>query len=91
MGVVKDGSRSVVRTLASIPRRLGGTREEPLRTSAWEATLRDGPLENLSAGGGEVQKKNSRKGKANEKNPCTPINPKNIHAIALKRFIQGIL
>ena len=43
MGVVKDGSRSVVRTLASIPRRLGGTREEPLRTSAWEATLRDGP------------------------------------------------
>ena len=57
MGVVKDGSRSVVRTLASIPRRLGGTREEPLRTSAWEATLRDGPS-------------------------CTPINPKNIHAMA---------
>ena len=60
MGVVKDGSRSVVRTLASIPRRLGGTREEPLRTSAWEATLRDGPLENLSGGGGAKYKKKIR-------------------------------
>ena len=32
--------------------------------------LRDGPLENLSGGGGaagEIQKKNSRKGKFNEK------------------------
>ena len=66
MRVVKDGSRSVVRTLASIPRRLGGTREEPLRTSAWEATLRDGPLENLSGGGGggaEEKKKNSAREK----------------------------
>ena len=64
MGVVKDGSRSVVRTLASIPRRLGGTREEPLRTSAWEATLRDGPLENLSAGGGRSTKKKFAQGKS---------------------------
>ena len=32
-------------------------------------TIRDGPLENLSGGGGagEVQKENSRKGKLNEK------------------------
>ena len=29
--------------------------------------LRDGPLENLSGGAGEVQKKYSRKGKLNEK------------------------
>ena len=29
--------------------------------------LRDGPLENLWGGAGEVQKKNSRKGKLNEK------------------------
>ena len=46
---------------------------------------RDGPLENLwGAGGGvgEVQKKYSRKGKLNEKKSCTPINPKNIHAMA---------
>ena len=31
------------------------------------APLRDGPLENLWGGAGEVQKKNSRKGKLNEK------------------------
>ena len=30
-------------------------------------TIRDGPLENLWGGGGEVQKENSRKGKLNEK------------------------
>ena len=29
--------------------------------------FRDGPLENLLGGAGEVQKKNSRKGKLNEK------------------------
>ena len=29
--------------------------------------VRDGPLENLWGGGGEVQKKNSHKGKLNEK------------------------
>ena len=36
------------------------------------------------AGAGEVQKNiYSRKGKLNEKNSCTPINPKkNIHAMA---------
>ena len=33
-------------------------------------------------GGDEVQKKYSRNGKLNEKNSCTPINPKNIHAMA---------
>ena len=44
--------------------------------------LRDRPFENLG-GAGEVQKKKLRKGKLNEKkNSCTPINPKNIHAIA---------
>ena len=40
-----------------------------------QENLRDGPLENLW-GAGEVQKKYSRKGKLNEKNSCTPINPK---------------
>ena len=42
-----------------------------------QENLRDGPLENLW-GAGEVQKKYSRKGKLNEKNSCTPINPKKI-------------
>ena len=28
--------------------------------------------------GGEVQKKNARKGKLNEKNSCTQINPKKV-------------
>ena len=36
-------------------------------------------------GWGEVQKKYSRKGKLNEKNSCTPINPKNIHAMVSAR------
>ena len=45
--------------------------------------VRDGPLENLRRGGGggeagEVQKRNARKGKLNEKNSCTPMNPKKI-------------
>ena len=46
--------------------------------------VRDGPLENLRRVGegegeaGEVQKKNARKGKLNEKNSCTPMNPKKI-------------
>ena len=46
--------------------------------------IRDGPLENLwggGGGGGRSTKKNSCKGKLNEKNSCTPINP-NIHAMA---------
>ena len=42
--------------------------------------VRDGPLENLWGGGGRVgfsvQKKYSRRVKLNEKNACTPINPK---------------
>ena len=35
--------------------------------SALFSQVRDGPLENLWGGAGEVQKKNSRKGKLNEK------------------------
>ena len=39
----------------------------------------------MGGGAGEVQKKYSRKGKLNEKNSCTPINPKTkIHATAKK-------
>ena len=55
--------------------------------------LRDRPLENLCAGwgAGEVQKKYSRKGKLNEKNSCTPINPKNIHAMVSARGSVMIL
>ena len=44
-------------------------------------------------GGGvavEVQKKYSRKGKANEKNSCTLINPKRYSRYGLKKLIQGI-
>ena len=52
--------------------------------------IRDGPLENLWGGGGgggmgEVQKKYSCKGKLNEKNSCTPINPKNYSCYGLKK------
>ena len=48
--------------------------------------IRDGPLENL-LGGGEVQKKYSRKGKLNEKKKtsCTPINPKKYSCYDLKK------
>ena len=35
--------------------------------------------------GGEVQKKYSRKGKLNEKNSCTPINPKKYSCYGLKK------
>ena len=51
-------------------------------------TVRDGPLENLLGGGGagEVQKNNSRKGKWNEKNSCTPINPKKYSCYGLKNI-----
>ena len=53
--------------------------------------LREGPLENLWGGGaGEVQKKYSRKGKLNEKNSWTPINPKKYSCYGLKKFKQGI-
>ena len=37
-------------------------------------------------GAGEVQKKNSRKGKLNEKNSCTPINPKKYSCYGLKKI-----
>ena len=36
-------------------------------------------------GGGEVQKKYSRKGRLNEKNSCTPINPKKIFMLWPKK------
>ena len=49
--------------------------------------LRDGPLENLlGEGAGEVQKKYSRKGKLNEKNLCTPINPKKYSCYGPKKI-----
>ena len=35
---------------------------------------------------GEVQKKYSRKGKLNEKNSCTPINPKKYSCYGLKKI-----
>ena len=37
-------------------------------------------------GAGEVQKKNSRKRKLNEKNSCTPINPKKYSRYSLKKI-----
>ena len=37
-------------------------------------------------GAGEVQKKNSRKGKLNEKNSCKPINPKKYSCYGLKKI-----
>ena len=41
--------------------------------------FRDGPFENLpGGGGGRSTKKNIRA----RENSCTPINPKNIHAMA---------
>ena len=53
--------------------------------------LGDGPLENLwRGGGGRSTKKNSRKGKLNEKILARQLTLKNIHAMALKKFIQGI-
>ena len=42
-------------------------------------------------GAGEVQKKNSRKGKLNEKNSCTPINPKKHSCYGLKKIHTGNL
>ena len=41
-------------------------------------------------GGRSAKKKHSRKGKLNEKNSCTPINPKKYSCYGLKKFIQGI-
>ena len=37
-------------------------------------------------GAGKVQKKNSRKGKLNEKNSCKPINPKKYSCYGLKKI-----
>ena len=48
--------------------------------------VRDGPLENLWGGAGEVQKKYSRKAKLNEKNLCTLINSKKYSCYALKKI-----
>ena len=42
------------------------------------------------AGGRSTKKKYSRKGKLNEKNLCTPINPKKYSCYGLKKIIQGI-
>ena len=54
----------------------------------------DGPLENSwgggGGGGGRSTKKYSRKGKLNEKNCCTPINPTKYSCYGLKKFTQGI-
>ena len=46
----------------------------------------------MGGGGGRSakKKKHSRKGKLNEKNSCTPINPKKYSCYGLKKFIQGI-
>ena len=44
----------------------------------------------MGGGVGEVEKKYSCKGKLNEKNSCTPINPKKYSCYGLKKFIQGI-
>ena len=52
--------------------------------------MTDGPLENLygvgGGGGGRSTKKYSRKGKLNEKNSCTPINPKKYSCYGLKKI-----
>ena len=56
--------------------------------------FRDGPLQNLwgkgGGGGAKDPKKNSRRGKLNEKNSCTLINPKKYSCYGLKKSIQGI-
>ena len=52
-------------------------------------TFVTGPLEKLWGGGVgavEVQKKNARKGKLNEKNSCTPINPEKYSCYGLKKI-----
>ena len=52
-----------------------------------DAHLRDGPLQNLwRVGRAKYQKKYLRKGKLNEKNSCTPINPKKYLCYALKKL-----
>ena len=52
-----------------------------------DAHLRDGPLQNLwREGRAKYQKKYLRKGKLNEKNSCTPINPKKYLCYGLKKI-----
>ena len=51
-------------------------------------TAKGRTIRKLMGGAGEVQKKNSRKGKLNEKNSCTPINPKKYSCYGLKKFIK---
>ena len=59
---------------------------------AFLPSLRDGPLENFFEGGGgeggraKYKKKYSCKGKLNEKNFCTPINPKKYSCYGLKKI-----
>ena len=43
------------------------------------------PLENLWGARGKYKKKYSHKGKLNEKNLCTPINPKKYSCYGLKK------
>ena len=43
-------------------------------------------IRKLMGGAGEVQKKYSRKGKLNEKNSCTPINPKKYSCNGLNKI-----
>ena len=48
-----------------------------MRLLVWRVLNKGRTIRKLIGGGaGEVQKKYSRKGKLNEKNSCTPINPK---------------
>ena len=42
--------------------------------------------EKIGRGSPEVQKKNSRKGKLNEKNSCTPLKPKKYSCYGLKKI-----
>ena len=63
-----------------------GNREKKKKKRAEK--LRDGPLESLweEGGAGEIQKKSSRRVKLNEKNSCTPINPKKYSCYGLKKI-----
>ena len=40
----------------------------------------------MGGGGAKYKKKNKRKGKLNEKNSCTPINPKKYPCYRLKKI-----
>ena len=48
-------------------------------------------IRKLIEGGGQSRKKNIRVSvSVNEKNSCSPINPKKYSCYGLKKFIQGI-